>query len=128
MQPNTSLILAQIIAVLTILSGVLLAVRKIISAAKAGRIDQKAELEAAMLLGAQIREELRKDNESLRMRVAVLEGHVNTLDKEISELKKINEDCRKAREEAQVQVRILKRYLSNQNLNAVMDMDRNNGD
>jgi cell division protein FtsB len=111
---NTSVIVTQIIAVLTILSGVLFAARKLISTAKAGRIDQKAELDAAMSLGGKIRDELRKDNEALRMRVAVLEGHVNTLDKEISELKKINDECRQAREEAVVQVRILKRYLSSQ--------------
>lgn len=109
---NTTIILAQIVGALTILSGVLIAVRRLITTTKAGRLDQKTELDAAIKMGASIREELRKDNETLRTRVAILEDHVNNLDKEIKALKQINADCTEAKENLNAQLRILKLALS----------------
>lgn len=102
----------QIVAGLGVLSGLLLALRKFILTTKAGKLDQKAELDAAIKLSTDVRSELRQDNEKLRTRVAILEAHVETLDKEISALQEENKNLEEAKENLLAEIRILKLALS----------------
>lgn len=102
----------QVVVVLGALSGLLLALRKAIITLRAGKLDQKAELEVVMALNAKMRDELRQDNEKLRTRVAILEAHVETLDKEIEQLRYHNEELQEHRDNLSAEIRMLKLALN----------------
>lgn len=59
-----------------------------------------------------MRDELRKDNEGLRIRVAILEGQIDTLDKEVAAIKIENLALEAARDDLTAEVRILKLALN----------------
>lgn len=118
---TTTTLLAQITAILMLLSGILIGIRKLVLSGKAGKLDQKSELDAAIKMGASIREELRKDNELLRTRVAILEEHINILDKEVAALKKVNDNYKEEKDDLNAQIRILKLALSKNGKNITLD-------
>ncbi len=103
---------AQIVAVLSVLSTVLFALRKLTVATRIGRVSMTTEIETLSRLNATMREELRKENESLRGRVILLEAHVDVLDKELDKLRGIQTLLEKERDDLKAEVRMLKRALT----------------
>ena len=102
----------QIVAVLTVLATVLLALRKLTMAARIGRVSMTNEIETLSKLNASMREELRKENEALRGRVKLLEDHVSVLSAEVDKLQDLKALLEKERDDLKAEIRMLKRALT----------------